>query len=96
MLIRQLKQEEFDCLCQSLLDHAWVQPLDPTFTVTLHLDGREYALKLQPEEGNCVAILQALRVYREEDGPNFDLVLDSPTLSQLWDQLLSATLSPAV
>lgn len=96
MVIRQLEQDPFDRLCQTLLDTAWVQPLDPTFTVTLHLDGREYALKLQPEEGNRVAILQALRVYREEDGPNFDLVLDSPTLSQLWDQLLSATLSPAV
>ena len=96
MLIRQMKQDDFDRLCQTLLDHAWVQPLDPTFTVTLFLEGREYALKLQPEEGNRVAVLQALRVYREEYGPNFDLVLDSHTLSQLWDCFLSSTLSPAV
>ncbi len=88
MLIQHMKQDAFDALCQSLLD--------PTFTVTLYLDGKEYALKLQPEEGNCVAILQALRIYREEDGPNFDLVLDSPTLSQLWDRLLSAAPSSAV
>ena len=96
MLIRHMKPDDFDTLCHSLLDHAWVQPLDPTFTVTLFLGDGEYALKLQPDEGNCVAILQALRVYREEDGPNFDLVLDSDTLGQLWDRFLSTTLSPAV
>lgn len=92
MVIRQLEQKQFDRLYQNLLDHAWVQPLDPTFTVALSMDGQEYAVKLQPEEDSQIAVLQALRVYREEDGPNFDLVLESNTLARLLTVYMDHTM----
>lgn len=94
MVIRQLEQKQYDRLCQDLLRGACTQPLDPSYTVTLHMDGQEYAVKLQPEADRQIAVLQALRVYREEDGPTFDLVTGSSTLSSLLELLLKTGVHP--
>ena len=91
MIIRQLEQKQFDRVCQALFNHAWVQPLDPSYTVTLSMDGQEYTVKLQPEEGNQLAVLHALQVCREEDGPNFFLVTEPHTLTRLLTLYLDHT-----
>ena len=39
------------------------EPWDAFYTVKLMVDGSEYAVKLQPERNQKMAILRALRVY---------------------------------
>ena len=49
--------------------------------MNLAINSAEYAVSVQPDEGNRMAVLQALRVYREEDGMNFELIEQRGVLS---------------
>lgn len=88
MVIKQLEQETYERLCAALLANAHCAPLDPSYTVTLLVDNAEYAVKLQPEKDHQMAVLQALRVYREPDGPHFALLTEPDELSALLDVLI--------
>lgn len=89
MVIRQLEKAQYDAFCGHLLSKAYAQPLDPSYTVSLLAEGNEYMVKVQPEEGNQIAVLQALLVRREEYGPNFDLITEKKQLGTFLDLLLS-------
>lgn len=88
MVIRQLDEQQYDQLYRDLLATAQVQPLDPTYTVTLFWKGGEYSLKLLPEEDNQIIALQALQIQREKDGIDFTLLTDSQRLTPLLDHFL--------
>lgn len=88
MVIRQLEKAQYDAFCSHLLSKAYAQPLDPSYTVPLLTEGKEYMIKVQPEEDNQIAVLQALLVRREEYGPNFDLITEKNHLGQFLDLLL--------
>lgn len=89
MIIRHLEKSQYDRLCRDLADRAFIQPLDPSYSVTLHLDGTEYLVKLQPEHDCQMAVLHALEVHREEDGPDFYLITDNRWLTRFLDILLA-------
>ncbi|MGM9578044.1 MAG: hypothetical protein ACI3VS_01550 [Evtepia sp.] len=88
MIIRQLEKESYDRLCAVLDASAHIQPLDPSYSVTIFQNGSEYILKLQPEAGGRIAVLHALEVLREADGPAFILVTEDKALSQYLDLFL--------
>lgn len=90
MIIRQLKKEQYDRLCAALYANAHTLPLDPSYTVTIRQDGREFMLKIQPEEDNQIALLHALEVMREEGGPCFILITDDKSLATFFDILLQS------
>ncbi len=88
MVIRQLKERQFEYLHHSLMMKAHAEPLEASYTVKMTINGAEYAVKVQPERHNKVAVLQALRIYREEYGPNFELITKGTVLSSLLELLI--------
>ncbi|MEM5795439.1 MAG: hypothetical protein AAGU23_04105 [Bacillota bacterium] len=88
MVIRQLKERQFEYLHHSLMMKAHAEPLEASYTVKMTINGAEYAVKVQPERHNKVAVLQALRIYREEYGPNFELITKETVLSSLLELLI--------
>ncbi|RCX12957.1 hypothetical protein DFR58_11913 [Anaerobacterium chartisolvens] len=88
MIIRQLKEKQFEGLHNSLVMKAHADPLEASYTVSMAINGAEYAVKVQPERHNKVAVLQALRIYREECGPRFELITKGNLLSSLLEILI--------
>ena len=88
MVIRQLSQQQHERLVKSLAASAHAEPLEASYTVKLNINGAEYAVKLQPEPHNKVAVLQALRIFRDGYPPNFELITRSNLLSALLEILI--------
>ena len=88
MIIRQLKHTQYEDFCHSLSKRAYAQPLEAFYTVTMQVDDWEYAVRLQPERHNKIAVLQALQIDRRDDSPNFGLIIDGKLLSAFLDLLL--------
>lgn len=88
MIIRQLKEKQFEHLHNALMMKAHAEPLEASYTVTMTINGAEYAVKVQPERHNKIAVLQALRIFREECGPNFELITRGNVLSSLLEILI--------
>lgn len=63
-------------------------PCAASYTVKMQVNSMEYTVKIQPEEECCVAALQALLIEREDDGPSFELVTESPLLASLLELLV--------
>ena len=88
MIIRQLKESEYEKLHNSLIRRAHTEPLEASYTVNVTINGTEYAIKIQPERHNKIAVLQVLRIYREECGQSFELITRSNVLSSLLEILI--------
>lgn len=88
MIIRQLKETQFEHLHNALIMKAHAEPLDASYTVNMTINGAEYAVKVQPEQHNKMAVLQALHIFREEYGPNFELITNGTVLSALLEILI--------
>lgn len=88
MIIRQLKEKQFEQLHNILMMKAHAEPLEASYTVKMTINGAEYAVKVQPERHNKIAVLQALRIFREEYGPNFALITKGKILSSLLEILI--------
>lgn len=88
MLIRLLKENKFEELNKSLMMKANPEPWDASYTVKLMVDGSEYGVKLQPERNQKMAILQALRIYRSENGVKYELITKNVILSAILEILV--------
>ena len=88
MIVRQLKAYQYEYLYRDLIETAHAEPLDASYTVRMQVGGTEYAVKLQPEAHNKIAVLQALSIVREKDGPSFALITQGGLLSALLEILL--------
>ena len=88
MIIRQLKPIQFKHLHEDLIKKAHAEPLEASYTVKMVISGVEYAIKMQPETHCRMAILQAFRIDRDEDGPNFELITRGNVLSSLLEMLI--------
>ncbi len=88
MVIRQLKEKHYKSLHNALVMKAHADPLEASYTVSVTVNNTEYAVKVQPEQHNKIAILQAVRIYREGCGPKFELITKGNILSSLLEILL--------
>ena len=88
MIIRQLKKKQFENLCRFLIRKALVGPLEASYTVNLTINDTEYAIKVQPERHNKMAVLQALRIRREEHSSGFELITRGNMLASLLEILI--------
>lgn len=88
MIVRTLKDWQYRYLNEALMKQAHAEPLDPGYTVKLKINSAEYDIRIQPEGNNRMAILQALRVEREECGPNFELITSGNLLSAFLEILI--------
>lgn len=89
MVIKQLGEIRFDRFHDSLMRKAHAEPLDASYTVNMKINRAEYDVRLQPEEENQIAVLQALRVDRNKYGPDFTLITDDCLLSSLLEILIA-------
>lgn len=64
MIVRTVKEKEYEALQQLLPRRAHTQPMDVTYTVDLTVDGVVYAMKLLVLNKRRVAVLQACRMDR--------------------------------
>ena len=85
MIVRQLKPERYEQLRQLLTQCAHPEPLSASYTVNLFINRTEYQLKLQPESHCRLAALQALRICRNGDTPEFELITKGNLLSSLLE-----------
>ena len=88
MVIRQLKEKQFESLRHSLRMKAHAEPLEASYTVNMKINGAEYAVKVQPERHNKMAVLQALRIHREECGLHYELITRGDILSSLLEIII--------
>nr|WP_122011550.1 hypothetical protein [Maliibacterium massiliense] len=88
MIIRQLKEQQFEHFHNALMMKAHTEPLEAYYTVTVTVNDAEYAVKAQPERHNKIAVLQAVRIFREASGPNFELITRDNILSSLLEMLI--------
>ncbi|MCC8122298.1 MAG: hypothetical protein LIO58_01985 [Oscillospiraceae bacterium] len=88
MVIRTLKEEQYQALCNALKMKAYAAPLEASYAVSITINGAEYAVKVQPERRNKMAVLQALRVYWEDSGPKYELITRGSVLSALLEILI--------
>lgn len=88
MIIRQLKPNQFEYLQKDLMKRAHAKPLEASYTVSMVISGVEYSIRIQPETHFRMAILQAFRIDRDEDGPNFELITSGNILSSLLEILI--------
>ncbi len=88
MIIRQLKEPQYTSFHRQLIKNARTEPLDASYTVDMTVDGAEYAVKIQPESGNRIAVLQAFKIERDEYGVDFELITRNNLLSALLEILI--------
>ena len=88
MIIRQLKPNQFKYLHERLIKKAHVEPLEASYTVGMTINDVEYTVRIQPETHCKMAFLQAFRIDRDEDGPNFELITKGNILSSLLEILI--------
>ena len=88
MIIRQLKQKQYEQLHNDLLRKAHTKPLEASYTVIMKINGTEYSLKIQPEPHCRMAVLQACRVCRDEYSPDFELITNGNILLSLLELLI--------
>ena len=88
MIIRQLKPIQFEYLHRNLVKEAHADPFEASYTVNMTINDVEYTVRIQPETHCRVAILQAFRIDRDEDGPNFELTTKGNILSSLLEILI--------
>lgn len=88
MIIRQLNKKQYEQFHHSLKMESHAEPLEASYTVSMTINGAEYAVKIQPERHHKMVVLQALRIYREAYGPRFELITKGILLSSLLEILL--------
>ena len=88
MLIQTISPDRFRWFCQNLRQSAQIAPLEASYTVPLMVNDTEYTVRLQPFGENQIAVLQALRIDREENGPTFTLIEDDDLLFSFLTLLL--------
>ncbi|CAB1245033.1 conserved protein of unknown function [Ruminococcaceae bacterium BL-6] len=88
MIVRQLRQSQYDDFRESLRRNAQAEPQDAGYTVKMTVNGAEYAVKVQPERHCKVAVLQARRIYREQNSPGFELITEGNLLSSFLELLI--------
>ncbi|RCX06871.1 hypothetical protein DFR58_1681 [Anaerobacterium chartisolvens] len=91
MIIRQLKPRQYEHLHKNLLKKAHAKPLEASYTVNMTVNGVEYAVRLQPETRCRMAVLQALRIDRSKDKPDFELITRGNILLSLLEMLIYQT-----
>ena len=88
MIIRLFKKNAYQSFCNSLFKYAHAEPLSASYDITLHINKTEYIVKFQPEPHCKVAVLQALRVIRTDDGPEFELITKNNLLSAFTEIMI--------
>ena len=88
MHVRQLDTEEYRILHQKLTEKAYMEPMDPAYTMEMTVNGIPYLIKLQPAGKSRVAVLYVQRVHRAQGGKGGELILNKALQSAFLEILL--------
>lgn len=92
MHLYEVKQVQYDAVCNALLKRGRPEPYSASFNVSMRIDEDEYLLRIQPERGNRLAILQAQRIERDRGEPRLVLLTRAALLASLLEILIEQTL----
>ncbi|MEG0377161.1 MAG: hypothetical protein RR614_01645 [Eubacterium sp.] len=87
MIIRQLKQKQYEDFNKELIKKAYSDPLEASYTVNMTVNDVFYVVKVQPENRHRMAILQACKVKQNKDNQDFELVTKGNLLLALFEIL---------
>lgn len=85
MMIRQLKQEQYDAISNTLHTRAYTDECSASHTIAFDIDHTHYILRLQLERHRKIAILQAIKEYYIGEEPNYQLITENTLLSALLE-----------
>ena len=88
MHVRQLEPEEYSILHTKLMEKAYMEPMDPAYTMEMQVDGIPYLIKLQPAGKSRIAVLYVQRVHRAQEGKGGELILNKALQSAFLEILL--------
>lgn len=90
MVVRQLKEKEYDRLQEKLIKDARNKPSCPIFEVDIIFNGEKYTLFLQPEKDKKIYALYALNTVYENDvyAVNHMLITNNIILSSLMEMVI--------
>ena len=88
MVVRELDKQVYRILQKKLTEKAYMEPMDPTYTVRMHVDGIPYLIKLQPAGKSRIAVLYVQRVHRAQGGKGGELILNKALQSAFLEILL--------
>ena len=88
MVVRELDKQVYRILHKKLTEKAYMEPMDPTYTVRMHVDGIPYLIKLQPAGKSRIAVLYVQRVHRAQGGKGGELILNKALQSAFLEILL--------
>ena len=88
MHVRQLDGEEFRTLYEKLREKAFMEPMDPAYTMEMTVNDIPYLIKLQPAGKSRIAVLYVQRVHRAQGGKGGELILDKALQSAFLELLL--------
>ena len=83
MHVKQLEPEEYAILHAKMMEKAYMEPMDPAYTLNMQVDGIPYLIKLQP-----AAVLCVQRVHRAQGGKGGELILNKALQSAFLEILL--------
>lgn len=88
MIMKELKYEEFEPLRQQLIKRAFQNPMEYNFNVDMTVDKIEYRLKVQPDNGYKIFLLQAFKVIRDEHRQVYEPIVKKSVLTSLLELLV--------
>lgn len=88
MIVRQLNETQYQQLTSVIRQTAHPEPMDASYTIPMVVNEVEYAVRVQPERHNKIAVLQATRVDRSASTPQFELITQGQVLSSFFELFL--------
>ena len=88
MIIRQLKQPQYEQVVQHLARRAHTRPLEASYDADLTVNDRRYTLRIQPERHGRIAALQTWRVSQRAEDSRFEIITGGALLSSLLELLI--------
>ncbi|MPN62829.1 hypothetical protein SDC9_210582 [bioreactor metagenome] len=91
MIIRQVKEKQWECLCRQIITRGRTAPLSLQYDMEIICNGVDYILKVQPVKKRKIAVLQAMGVYPDggrTGGKDYRLIEDNSILSALLEIMI--------
>ena len=91
MIIRQLKQDQYDAISNALHTRAYTDECSASHTIAFDIDHIHYILRLQLERHRKIAILQAIKEAYIGEEPHYELITANTLLSALLELFIDQT-----
>lgn len=85
MIIRQIKEKQWQQLYNHLTAYGRKNPMSLQFDIDINYNGIDYILKVQPTQNRKIAVLQAIGIYPDS---TYELIDNNMLLYILIEKVL--------